>query len=149
MGFVLAVIIVVAIRIFLWLSWYGTPRRDDDLLVPFATLLELPSNSPYLIIRKLWRKEFIQFSRHKQSNGKYGLLMVFPIRAWSARYRDGLIQILEEVGIEYQVTTDEFGGFVNAKFGSDIELAQGVVQKILRNLFKFNSSKSLRIVLEQ
>lgn len=141
--------LVIVIAGFLWISSKGVPRRDDDFIIPFATLLECPTDEPFLLIRKIFRKQFLQFCKYKLDSDKYGLMMVFPLRKWSYNYKDGVISKVQELDLDYEISLDDYGGVIIIRFGEDLMLAQLLSQMILRDTFGYSDSEVHRVHLEQ
>lgn len=139
--------VLLIVAAYLWVLSKGIARRDDDLYVAFEGLVECPSESPFLLINRVFGREFLQFERYV-IDGRSGIRLVFPIRQWSLRYEERLIQELRVAGFEYNIVQGEGGHFITVDFGSDSSAAQRCSQTILRNVFGFSSRSMYRVHLE-
>lgn len=141
-------ILVPTLGLFFWIASKGVPRRDDDLIAAFTGLLGCPSDHPFLLIRKLLRKEFLQFCRYDLEDGSSGLRLVFPIRKWSRNYEEKLSVILKKKGFLYYINEEYDGHFLVVDFDNDVNAAQQCSQLILREVFGFSDTSLYRVHLE-
>lgn len=71
--------VAIALVVTLWIAYKGIPMHDDSFSHILNGLLECSTEAPYVVIQRVFRKEFIQLYREKSRTGKMTLRMAFPI----------------------------------------------------------------------
>ena len=149
MLYVLTIFFLFSLALFFWISSKGIARKDSDLLVPLATLIECPTDTSFLLVQRLFRKEFIQFCKYRDERKRIGIMMVFPIRKWSEVYKDKLLEKINQHNLSFDIYHDIEGDVYQIMFGDDLAQAQLFSQEVLRNIFGFNENTFHRVHLEQ
>lgn len=144
----LAGFISLVIFFLVWFAIKGLPRQDDSLVGAFNALLEKNTSASFIVIQKVFKKEFIQFYRYLDKFGNPNIMMSFPIADWSSKYKDKLLELLEAEGLKHEIDTQANMHFIEIDCGSEARKAEKCARLVLRNVFSFSANAIYYVSVE-
>ena len=147
LGFVVAILLLFAVRKILARAPRYRRTVQDDLTRFFKTLFERGYDRGFLVIEAP-RGRFIQFSKYIRRNGNLGLQFDFPLAPWSEKYYETLKKTLYERGIDYEIqsTSDDIvAAFITIDFKNDFTRAMDVAKLVLVEIFVLQPTDKLKL----
>lgn len=149
----LSIIILFVIGYFV-LLYYGTrPYRHKviargDFTKFLRTLLHRGYDGGYLVVETRKGERFVQFRKYIKSRSNVGLRFDFPRAPWSETYYEGLKELLDRHGYEFEIESagarvidgekNQVSEFVVVDLKKDFESASKLTSLILLELFKLS-----------
>lgn len=147
LGFLIAILLLYALRKILARAPRYTRTVQDDLTKFFETLFERGYDRGFLVIEAP-RNRFIQFSKYIRKRGELGLQFDFPLAPWSQKYYETLKKTLYERAIDYEIQStgeDNVAAFITIDFKTDFTKAMDVAKLVLVQVFLLQPTDKLKL----
>ena len=123
---------------------YTMRKISPDKLVDYINvLLFRGSNGSYCVITKSKKIPFIQIEKKIIRKGNVEMHIMFPIAAWSEKYAEAVIQLLESDDSKhllYSHTIKEAIDFIEINFADNSEKVVQFVQTVFKDVFDLDEA---------
>ena len=147
----IAIILFVLIGLAFIYAKGGKRYLIADLKHPISQLLKRGYDGGFLVVKPVFSKRFVQFSKYIVRLGEFGIEMSFPRAPWSADFYELVEEKCKERDLDYSIEkkdSDNSLEFINVDFKTDTDSAYAVMVEIMTDIFGYPADKKYLALLD-